>query len=106
MAREGDSEAVYNLALTYVNGDKVYTNYKEAAKLLEKAIADNYYPAYAQLAKLYLHGWGVAFDGQKAFDLYKKGAAHQDSYALYGLQCPTLLWPKIIILKLLKLVLI
>ncbi len=85
MAREGDSEAVYNLALTYVNGDKVYTNYKEAAKLLEKAIADNYYPAYAQLAKLYLHGWGVAFDGQKAFDLYKKGAAHQDSYALYGL---------------------
>lgn len=85
MAREGDSEAVYNLALTYINGDKVYTNYKEAAKLLEKAIADDYYPAYAQLAKLYLHGWGVAFDGQKAFELYKEGASHQDGYALYGL---------------------
>lgn len=84
-AREGDSEAVYNLALTYINGDKVYTNYKEAAKLLEKATADNYYPAYAQLAKLYLHGWGVAFNGQKAFELYKKGVSHQDSYALYGL---------------------
>lgn len=85
MAREGDSEAVYNLALTYVNGDKVYTNYKEAAKLLEKAIADDYYPACAQLGKLYLHGWGVPFDGQKAFELYKKGAEHQDSFALYGL---------------------
>ncbi|MGM9992613.1 MAG: hypothetical protein ACI376_07205 [Candidatus Bruticola sp.] len=85
MAREGDIEAVYNLAMSYIYGDKVYTNYKEAAKLLEKAIKAEYYPAYGALAFLYVHGWGVSFDGEKAFELCKQGAAHQDSRSIYGL---------------------
>ncbi|MGM9999641.1 MAG: hypothetical protein ACI38Q_09690 [Candidatus Bruticola sp.] len=85
MAREGDVEAVYNLAMSYIYGDKVYTNYKEAVKLLEKAIKADYYPAYGRLANLYIHGWGTPFDGEKAFELYKQGAAHHDTYSLYGL---------------------
>lgn len=83
-ADKGDKEAMYNLALCYINGNGgVQQNYNQATYWFAKAAKKNYAPAQALLAYCYFHGTGVMKDYKQAWDLAQKAVRQNDASANY-----------------------
>ncbi|MGH7442919.1 MAG: tetratricopeptide repeat protein, partial [bacterium] len=80
LADSGDRQAMITLAMMYINGWGVGTDYREAKDLLFRVEGrfDNQsrYPfALTLLGTLYLEGWGVDQDLNRARDFFDQAAA-------------------------------
>ena len=73
-AEKNDAYAINNLAVSYLTGDGIRKDTKQAVKLFEKAVklGDDY--AMVNLANCYAFGNGVKFSEKEAFKLYEKAA--------------------------------
>lgn len=73
-AEKDDAYAINNLAVSYLTGDGIKRDTRQAVKLFEKAVklGDDY--AMVNLANCYSLGNGVKFSGKEAFRLYEKAA--------------------------------
>ncbi len=81
-AKQGNGAAQYNLAQLYhTEGLKDKYAYAKAKYWYEKAVEADIKEAYNNLGTLYLQGNGTPKDEQKAFELFRKGAAKGDSAA-------------------------
>lgn len=81
-AKQGNGAAQYNLAQMYhAEGVKDEHAYEKAKYWYEKSIEAGIKEAYNNLGKLFLEGKGTPKDEQKAFELFKKGAAQGDGMA-------------------------
>ena len=73
LAEYGDAEVLFELAECFLKGLVVEQVPQETVKLLERAAAQNYAPAYNRLGDFYAHGkCNVSQDGQKAIDCFLK----------------------------------
>jgi len=59
--------------------------FKEAIAEFEPLLAEEYSPAQYQMALIYLNGWGVKKDPQKAFELLNLASAQNNPDALFSL---------------------
>ena len=74
-AEQGDSTALFRLALLYREGKGgLNQDNKKAAELYLKAAEKGNRLAQYNLAEMYLNGWGVVRDDKKAFQWYLKAA--------------------------------
>lgn len=81
----GDLDAQRWLASAYTSGDGVSADLVEAARWLQKAVAQGDPWAMTSLAKLYQRGQGVPLSNVEAVSLFRKAAAQGDSEAQYWL---------------------
>jgi len=72
MAEAGDEVAQWMLGTSYYEGKEVHRNYGEAAKWWSKSAKQGFALAKLDLASLYLEGYGVRYDPQKAIVLYNE----------------------------------
>ncbi len=86
-AEKGIPEALYNLALCYINGNGVTEDPVTASKLLKLAADKGNVNALYDLALLYENGKGVETDKSKAVELYLKAANKGNVKAMYSLGC-------------------
>ena len=70
--RQGNADAMCDLAHLYEEGKKVPKDYKRAKELYEKAVELGNKSAMNNLAWMYEKGQGVSQDYAKAIELYKK----------------------------------
>ena len=84
-AERGDAEAQFLLGVMYARGHGVGQDYKEARKWWEKAVAQNYVPAFNELGLMYAQGHGVKQNYKKARELFEKAAAKNYPRALSNL---------------------
>lgn len=83
-SNQGNSDAQFNLALMYRDGEGCSVNYQQALYWFKKA-AENSKPrkaAFGEVGKLYQFGMGISKDIQTAMTWYKKGAALGDKYSM------------------------
>jgi uncharacterized protein len=80
-AQRGYPPAEVNLAVMYINGWGVPTNYGTAQLWLRRAADQHFARAYYNLGILYLEGKGVHQDNAEAFHWFQKGAEAGDSSA-------------------------
>lgn len=73
-AEKGNVHAQYRLALSYIKGNGVRQNFRQAAYWLEKATEGGYYRAVCALANMYENGTVFPVDYGKAAEYYKKAA--------------------------------
>lgn len=69
-ATEGNSHAIFLLALEYLMGANVERNFTEALALLESAASKEFPPANFALGVMYGNGLGVPQDFKKAYDYF------------------------------------
>ena len=81
LAKAGDPEAQYLLALKYTESN----DYNMASEWYKKAAEKGLPKAQNNLASLYYHGQGVEKDYKKAFDWYLKAAEKEEANAQYYL---------------------
>lgn len=74
LAEEGHAASQFSLGLIYQLGRGVPKNSEVARNYYIKAAKQNYWPAYNNLAKMYLDGDGVKRNRATAFQLFKKAA--------------------------------
>lgn len=84
-AATGDPYAMYRVGLSYVNGQGVAQDYREARLWFEKAAASGHAGAMNYLGVLYNSGLGVPLYYEKAREWQMKAAAAGDLYAMYNL---------------------
>ena len=77
LAKDGNTEAEYNLGIMYTLGAGVAQDYAESFIWLSKAAKKGYAPAQSQIGFMYQHGDGVELDYDKANSWYLL-AAKQD----------------------------
>ena len=83
-AKKGDKEAMYNLALCYLNGStNLSQDYNTAIVWLSKAAKKKYAPAQHKLGLCYLYGIGVLTDYEQGYKLCSKAAEKQYPPAVY-----------------------
>ncbi|HID81457.1 MAG TPA: sel1 repeat family protein [Chromatiales bacterium] len=82
-AKQGDSNAQYNLGVMYGNGEGVMQNSKSAAKWFEQAAKQGHSGAQILLGKQYYRGEGVPQDYKAAFRWYEKAATQGEEYAQF-----------------------
>lgn len=70
MAKAGNEVSQWMLGTSYYEGKDVHRNYGEAAKWWIKSAQQGFVSAKLDLASLYLDGFGVPYDPQKAVRLY------------------------------------
>lgn len=83
-SNQGNSNAQFNLAIMYRDGEGCTVNYQQALYWFKKA-AENSTPrkeACGEVGKLYQYGLGVAKDISIAMSWYKKGANMGDIYCM------------------------
>lgn len=83
-AETGDAEAMAMLCGTLLEKNKG-TECKEVLELAQKSADMNCPSGKNTLGYLYMHGYGVAQDKQKAFDLVKEAADGHDPIAQYNM---------------------
>ena len=83
--RQGNANAMCDLAHLYEEGKKVPKDYKRAKELYEKAVELGNKSAMNNLAWMYEKGQGVSQDYAKAIELYKKAIELGSSGAMYNL---------------------
>lgn len=83
-AETGDAEAMAMLSSIISNTHKE-TECKEALELAQKSADMNCPRGKNMLGYLYMHGYGVTQNQQKAFDLYKEAADENDPLAQYNM---------------------
>ena len=83
--RQGNVDAMCDLAHLYEEGKKVPKDYKRAKELYEKAVELGNKSAMNNLAWMYEKGQGVSQDYAKAIELYKKAIELGSSGAMYNL---------------------
>ena len=76
-------EAMYNLAMCYLNGSGVQKDYSQAVSWLTKAVKKKYPAAQYQLAVCYMYGTGVLKDLRRAWELNEKAVYQGFPDALY-----------------------
>ena len=84
-ANSGDSNAQYDLATCYWNGDGITTNLKEAYYWYKKCAEQGNYNGENALANCYNWGKGVNQNYSLAMDWYLKAAKKNHHYAQYSL---------------------
>lgn len=84
-ANGGDSNAQYDLATCYWNGDGVATNLKEAFNWYKKSAEQGNYNGENAIGNCYKWGQGVEQNYTHAMDWYLKAAKKNHSYAQYSL---------------------
>ncbi|GES98862.1 Sel1 repeat family protein [Rhizophagus clarus] len=72
LAKNGDFEAQYNLAICYKNGSGIETNYEKAFKWLLSSAENKNPEAQYHLAIFYMDGIGVQKDEKEAFNWFSK----------------------------------
>lgn len=83
-AQHGDRIGEFFIGMKYMHGDsQTQQDFNAAAEWLKKSADQGYAPAQAQLGMLYQYGYGVAQDGQKAYELFMKSADQGDLDGLY-----------------------
>ena len=80
-AEQGKANAQYALGMIYANGQGVDLNYREAARWLALAAAQEYTPAQRVLAWLHANGYGVDQDLEQTRHWYLRAAANGDAEA-------------------------
>ncbi len=79
-----DNEAMYNLAICYINGiGGAPEDMNQAAHWLTKSAKKNYAPAQVKLAYCYIFGTGVLKDYKQAWELAQKALKQNDPSAHY-----------------------
>lgn len=73
-AEQKDRDAMIDLCEFYLFGPEPFQNHGDAYRMLSTLVQEGDAEAMELLAGMYLNGRGVAQDGQKAFDLYERGA--------------------------------
>ncbi|MBE6074259.1 MAG: hypothetical protein E7202_06980 [Selenomonas ruminantium] len=87
-AKQGNAECQALLGLFYCNDTEnklVGCDYAKAREYYEKSAAQGCAAGQAGLGKMYLWGWGVDEDDDKAIALFRQAAEQQDDNALCGL---------------------
>lgn len=74
LAEQGDMQAQYTLAMSYINADGVEKDYSRAVALLEQAAEQGHREAAYQLGICYHCGYGAAIDLKTAYQLYLRSA--------------------------------
>ena len=74
LAEVGDSDAQYNLAMLYFNGEAVFQSYSDAVFWFKKAAKQNNVDAKYHLAGMYMTGRYVELDYTKAAQWYRDAA--------------------------------
>lgn len=75
LAKKGDVDAQYNLAVMYANGQGVPKDTAEARKWLREPVMRGHAGAQFLLGLMFAHGLGVERDLVKAVSWYRKAAA-------------------------------
>ena len=83
--RQGNVDAMCDLAHLYEEGKKVPKDYKRAKELYEKAVELGNKSAMNNLAWMYQEGQGVSQDYVKAIELYKKAIELGNASSMYNL---------------------
>ncbi len=84
-ADAGDSNAQYEMALRYADGEGVPQNYRDAMAWFAKAAANGNENAQWKLGLGYIKGVGVPLDERKAAEWFKRAANHGNIRAQSGL---------------------
>ena len=85
-AKDGRSEAQFDLAYSYHTGQNGFPVDFEAARLwYERALKQRHPVAMSNLAWMFLNGEGVMQDRKRALSLFKSSAKLGNTYALYSL---------------------
>ena len=84
-AKQGDSEAQYNLALMYDNGDGIPKNEKKALHWYLESAKQGDSEAQLKLALMYIEGDGTPKNEKKALHWFTESAKQGDSAAQYSL---------------------
>lgn len=74
-----NSEAIFNLGLSYYNGKGFEQNYAKAVEYFEKAEKLGYTKAMLQLSNCYLFGFGVVKNLTKSVEYYEKASNLHDT---------------------------
>ena len=77
-AEKGNAEAQYELALSYLNGNKGDKHLYKALVFFEKAAEQGHIKAQYMTGKFYEEGWGTAQDISKAISWYERAAEQGD----------------------------
>jgi len=85
-ARNGDTEAMYDVAIRYYNGDGVAKNERESFNWLLKAAEKGHVDAMIEVAESYYYGIGVEADDDEGFYWMLKAAEAGDGCALQCVQ--------------------
>jgi len=85
VAKQGESEAQYRLALLYADGEGVSRDYKEAAHWYRLAAQRGHPLAQYNLGLLYANGQGVSLDPKLAVQWHHLAAERGDVRAQYAL---------------------
>lgn len=75
-ANEGNSEAQFDIAYAYFNGEGIERDYASAAMWFKRSARQNYAKAQYNLAYCYMNGRGVPRDYDKASDLLHQSATN------------------------------
>lgn len=81
LAEQGQSQAQYELAMSYQRGQEVAQDYAEAVKWLEKAAGQRHLEAELQLGMMYFSGQGVARDNVRAAEWFRRVAEQKAATA-------------------------
>lgn len=81
VAKEGNAQAQYRLALLYLHGQGVATNPQKCCDWLQKAVAQGEVDAMRLLAWLYANGVGVEQNTEQTRKLYLQAAQTGDAKA-------------------------
>ena len=79
------AEAMYNLGVSYEQGDGVAQNYEKAAEWYKKSADLGFAKAQYNLGVLYYNGMGVPVDYDEMIRLYTLSANQGDMYAWFNL---------------------
>ncbi|MBR4462948.1 MAG: SEL1-like repeat protein [Erysipelotrichaceae bacterium] len=83
--KQGDAQAMTNLARQYLEGIGTDIDYDKAYDLLKRAADVNYFKAFRYLGLIFLNGQGRDKDPETAFVYFKKGADLNDITSQYYL---------------------
>lgn len=84
-AKQGDLNAMSNIAMMYTYGQGVPKSYDKAYKLFSIAASKGNAHAEFGLGNVYSFGYGRPVDGKKALYWYKKAAVQQLPAAYFGI---------------------
>lgn len=79
----GDSTSVYNLALSYEDGNGVAKDEEKAFELFNKAAELGRTDAKRNVGRCYFYGIGTPEDKTKALEWFRKAAEKKDAYSQY-----------------------
>lgn len=86
LARQGNVDAQFNLAVCYYEGDGVPQNYVEAAKWYGAAADRGDRQAQFNLGLMFYQGKGIPKDYRYAYELFASAARHGDERARMGME--------------------